>query len=89
MSRMAESTGAPEAGTKSRTARERVRTELSNVIKDVARQHLADIESKIARLLALRTEVQSMVEQCARGEIKDCRVIEVLADHGACQHRHH
>jgi len=55
----------------------------------IARQHLADIESKVARLLALRMEVQSMLEQCARGEIKDCRVIEVLADHGACQHRHH
>ena len=50
----------------------------------VARAHLADIDSKIGRLTALRAEVQRMVDQCAHGEVKDCRVIEVLADHGEC-----
>lgn len=50
----------------------------------IARAHLADIEFKIARLTALRTEVQRMVAQCAHGEVKDCRVIEVLADHSLC-----
>ena len=55
----------------------------------VARKHLAEIESKIARLEGLRAEVRRMIEQCACGEIKDCRVVEVLADHGNCTHEHH
>lgn len=50
----------------------------------IARAHLADIDSKIVRLTALRAEVQRMVDQCARGEIKNCRVIEVLGDHSLC-----
>lgn len=50
----------------------------------IARAHLADIESKIARLIALRAEIERMVEQCAHGEVKDCRVIEVLGDHSLC-----
>lgn len=52
----------------------------------IARAHLADIEDKITRLTALRTEVRRMIDQCAQGEVKDCRVIEVLADHGECRH---
>ncbi|WP_431854733.1 MerR family transcriptional regulator [Azospirillum sp.] len=55
----------------------------------LAHAHLADIESKIARLQALRTEVQHMVEQCAQGEVRTCHVIEVLADHAHCLHDHH
>lgn len=50
----------------------------------IARAHLTDIDSKIRRLTALRAEVRRMVDQCAHGEIKDCRVIEVLADHDQC-----
>lgn len=47
----------------------------------IARAHLAEIEDKIARLTELRREVQHMIEQCAQGQVKDCRVIEVLAAH--------
>lgn len=54
----------------------------------IAWAHLADIDDKIARLTALRGEVQRMVEQCAQGQVKDCRVIEVLADHGQCETAH-
>ena len=50
----------------------------------IARAHLTDIDFKIRRLTALRAEVWRMVDQCAPGEIKDCRVIEVLADHDQC-----
>ena len=50
----------------------------------IARARLADIESKISRLTALRAEVRRMISQCAHGEIQDCRVIEVLADHSLC-----
>jgi len=55
----------------------------------IARAHLADIDHKIARLVALRSEVQHMIDQCARGQIRECRVIEVLADHGECLNEQH
>lgn len=55
----------------------------------LARAHLADIDSKIARLQALQAEVRSMVDQCAQGQVRTCRVIEVLADHALCQHEAH
>ena len=45
----------------------------------IAWAHLADINSKIARLELLRTEVKRMLGECARGRIRECRVIEVLA----------
>lgn len=50
----------------------------------IARRHLGDIDDRIARLTALRAEIQAMVDQCARGSIAQCRVIEVLADHEEC-----
>ena len=56
----------------------------------VARKHLAEIESKIARLEGLRAEVRRIIEQCAcGGGGKTDRVVEVLADHGNCTHEHH
>ena len=55
----------------------------------IARAHLLDIESKITRLKALRAEVKRMIDQCAHGELKDCRVIEVLGDHGLCLSEKH
>lgn len=55
----------------------------------LARAHLADIDSKIARLQALQAEVRQMVEHCAQGQVRTCHVIEVLADHAHCLHDHH
>jgi DNA-binding transcriptional MerR regulator len=46
----------------------------------IARAHLGEIDSRITALVALRAEVQSMVDQCARGTIRECRVIESLGD---------
>lgn len=46
----------------------------------IARAHLADVERKIARLVALRGELEAMVERGPHGRIAECRVIEVLAD---------
>lgn len=45
----------------------------------IAREHLADIDHKIARLTTLRTEVARMTE-CYQTCIGDCRVIEALGD---------
>lgn len=45
------------------------------------RRHLAKVESRIARLSALRTELKRVINACGGGRIAKCRVIEVLADH--------
>jgi DNA-binding transcriptional MerR regulator len=50
----------------------------------IARVHLREIESKLARLTALHVEVRRMIDECAHGRVGDCRVIQVLADHGQC-----
>ena len=55
----------------------------------IARAQLATIRSRIARLQALEDELVRMIGHCAHGRIADCRVIEVLGDHGLCAHDHH
>lgn len=55
----------------------------------IARAHLAEIDGKIGRLTALRRAMQDMIEQCARGKVKDCRVIEVLANDRERLHQAH
>lgn len=56
----------------------------------IARAQLAEVERRLARLTALKAELERMVAQCAHGTIADCRVIEVLGDHSLCasDHRH-
>ena len=54
----------------------------------LARAHLAEVERRLKSLRALRTELKLMLEGCSRGEVSQCRVIEVLADHGQCHHEH-
>ncbi len=44
----------------------------------IARQHLADVDRKIADLTALRDELSSLIEQCGCGTIADCRIIDAL-----------
>jgi DNA-binding transcriptional MerR regulator len=55
----------------------------------LARAHLQEVDARIARLVALRAELQAMVEGCERGKVGTCRVIEVLGDHGQCLHEVH
>ena len=45
----------------------------------IAKSHLVSIDEKIARLTALRVEVNRMLKACATGRIAECRVIDVLA----------
>lgn len=52
----------------------------------IARRHLADINSRIKRLSALKREVHRMLEECAQGRIAACRVIDVLSNHEHCRH---
>mgnify|MGYP000205067286 CR=1 FL=1 len=46
----------------------------------IARRHLADIESRIARLATLRDALTSVATSCDGGRIADCRVIEAIAE---------
>ncbi len=52
-----------------------------SAVDAIARRHLAEIEGRIARLSALRTELKRMIKACGGGRVAECRVIEVLADH--------
>lgn len=52
----------------------------------IAREHLTDVRQKISSLRALEAELERMTAGCAHGTVADCRVIEVLADHGQCEH---
>jgi DNA-binding transcriptional MerR regulator len=55
----------------------------------IARARLAEVKDRIARLEALKGELERMVEQCGHGEISQCRVIEVLGDHAHCLAQDH
>ena len=50
----------------------------------IARRQLKQVEQRLARLEALRTELQRMVNECSGGQTADCRVLEVLRDHSEC-----
>ena len=54
----------------------------------VARVRLADVNQRLASLTALKAELERMVVGCSHGNVAECRVIEVLADHGQCKHHH-
>ena len=54
----------------------------------LAREQLTTVETKIAQLEALRTELKRMVDAGCHGQAGDCRVIETLADHSFCTHEH-
>ncbi len=55
----------------------------------IARSRLIEVEQRIASLTALKAELDRMVAGCAHGRVDECRVIEILADHGKCRHSHH
>lgn len=55
----------------------------------IARARLVEVEQRIDSLRALKDELDLMIESCRHGKVADCRVIEVLADHGKCTHLQH
>lgn len=54
-------------------------------VDEMARRHIAEIDRRIAHLTSLRAELQRTVDECGRGSVCECRVIETLAD---SSHRH-
>jgi DNA-binding transcriptional MerR regulator len=51
-------------------------------------RHLESIERRIARLTLLRSELRHMLDDCRHGQVGECRIIQVLADHEQCRHEH-
>ena len=45
----------------------------------IAREHLAQVDRKIADLAALRRELDSIIGQCGHGTVAECRIIEALS----------
>lgn len=54
----------------------------------IARRQLRQVEQRMARLEALRTELERMVHECSGGRTAECRVLEVLRDHSECLTEH-
>lgn len=50
----------------------------------IATRQLRQVEQRIARLEALRTELARMVQDCRGGQTAQCRVLDVLRDHAEC-----
>lgn len=55
----------------------------------IARQHLNEVEWRIKSLRALKRELARMLSGCGSGQVADCRVIDVLADHSKCTSKRH
>ena len=57
-------------------------------VDSIAKVQLAAVEGRIARLTALKSELERMIAQCAGGSVADCRVIECLGSHAHCTTDH-
>ncbi|MFC6488085.1 MerR family transcriptional regulator [Nitratireductor sp. GCM10026969] len=55
----------------------------------IAWRHLREVEARIAKLQALRKELQRMVDECGHGKVCECQVIQVLTDHTRCRNETH
>jgi Cu(I)-responsive transcriptional regulator len=55
----------------------------------IAQENLRAVRRRIQSLRALEEELERMVSECAGGRVCDCRVIDVLSDHGKCLHGAH
>jgi DNA-binding transcriptional MerR regulator len=57
-------------------------------IDALVRARLGEIEERIARLTALKSELSGMLASGCHGTVGECRVVEVLSDHERCGHEH-
>jgi hypothetical protein len=48
-------------------------------VDTIAREHLKEVERKLAGLEALRRELTDIIGQCGHGTVADCRIIEALS----------
>ncbi|MFT4769436.1 MAG: MerR family copper efflux transcriptional regulator [Glaciecola sp.] len=55
-------------------------TRASSDVRVIAKQHLAQIESKIADLQAIRDTLTHLVHECAGDDRPDCPILETLEE---------
>jgi DNA-binding transcriptional MerR regulator len=48
-------------------------------VDQIAREHLVEVERKIADLKALERELRDVIGQCRHGTVAECRIIEALS----------
>jgi DNA-binding transcriptional MerR regulator len=51
-------------------------------------RHLESVERRIEQLTLLQAELRHMLDDCTHGPVRECRIIQVLADHDECRHEH-
>lgn len=49
-------------------------------VSRIATDQLKGVESRIRRLIGLRSELNRMIKACSNGKVATCRIVEVLAD---------
>lgn len=62
-----------------------------NAVTRIAAAHLEQVNKRMARLTALKAELERMIESCGGRNVSNCRIVETLADqtHEHCiSHRH-
>jgi Cu(I)-responsive transcriptional regulator len=55
------------------------RTQSCAAVDEIAKSHREEVERKIRDLQALKTELDSIIDQCGYGTVADCRIIETLS----------
>lgn len=50
----------------------------------IAREQLEAVRRRLGNLTRLKVELERMIVQCEGGRIRDCRVIQTLANHALC-----
>ena len=55
----------------------------------IAREQLAAVERRLRTLERLRRELERMIACCDGGQIRDCRILQTVGDHGLCLHKRH
>ena len=48
-------------------------------VDEIAREHLAEIDHKVADLKVLRRELDALLRQCRHGVVGECGIIKALA----------
>ena len=84
----ARSMGFPMASVKAMLRLSRHPDEPCDDLDGLVADRLMEVEERIAKLTGLRAELTAMLDDHHHGRVADCRIIEVLSDHGECAHEH-
>jgi len=55
------------------------RSRSCEAVDEIAKEHLTEVERKIADLKALHRELDRLISQCRCGTVAECRIIETLS----------